>query len=142
VPKAALWGCLIREVEPEAQPVEEAQALVSTRTWSEVFAALQGYRPRWHIENDGYRELKEGWGLEERHWGRDEAAVRARVTLACLAFKLVQQTIARKIRGGSTSRFSYGTQDSAGRLSFNQTYLIQIRGIRNTSEDETMAWHG
>jgi hypothetical protein len=25
-----------------------------------------GYRPRWHIENDGYRELKEGWGLEEQ----------------------------------------------------------------------------
>jgi hypothetical protein len=90
VPQAALWGCLIREVEPQAQPVEEAQALVSTRTWPDGFAALQGYRPRWHIENDGYRELKEGWGLEEQHWGRDEAAVRARVTLACLAFNTAQ----------------------------------------------------
>jgi hypothetical protein len=87
---ASLWGCLIREVEPEEQPVAEAQALVSTRPWRDGFAALQGYRPRWHIENDGYRELKEGWGLEEQRWGRDVAAVRGRVTLACLAFNTAQ----------------------------------------------------
>ncbi len=27
------------------------------------------FRPRWHIEDDAYRELKEGWGLEKQHWG-------------------------------------------------------------------------
>lgn len=90
VARPALWGCLIREVEPTAQQPEEAQALVSTREWPDGFAALQGYRPRWHIENDGYRELKEGWGLEEHRWGRDVAAVRGRVTLACLAFNTAQ----------------------------------------------------
>ena len=42
------------------------------------FAALQAFRPRWHIENDGYRELKEGWGLEEQRWGRDAAAAHGR----------------------------------------------------------------
>jgi hypothetical protein len=48
------------------------------------------YRPRWHIEDDTYRELKEGWGLEKQHWGRDLATVRGRVTLTCLAFNTAQ----------------------------------------------------
>jgi hypothetical protein len=61
---ATLWGCLIRQREPEAWPVEKAEALVSTRAWPDGFQALLAYRPRWHIEDDGYRELKEGGGLE------------------------------------------------------------------------------
>jgi hypothetical protein len=48
------------------------------------------YRPRWHIEDDTYRELKEGWGLEKQHWGRDLAAARGRVTLTCLALNTAQ----------------------------------------------------
>ena len=70
--------------------MEEAGALVSTRAWADGSAALQAYRPRWHIENDAYRELKEGWGLEERHWGRDVAALRGRLTLTCLACNTAQ----------------------------------------------------
>jgi hypothetical protein len=89
-PEATLWACLIREVAPTAQPVEDAWALVSTRPWPTGFAALQAYRPRWHIEDDGYRELKEGWGLEEQRWGRDAAAAHGRTTLACLAFNTAQ----------------------------------------------------
>jgi hypothetical protein len=89
-PAATLWGCLIRELAPTAQPVEEAGALVSTRAWADGSAALQAYRPRWHIENDAYRELKEGWRLEEQHWGRDVAALRGRLTLTCLAFNTAQ----------------------------------------------------
>ena len=46
--------------------------------------------PRWHIEDDTYRELKEGWGLEKQHWGRDLAAAPGRVTLTCLAFNTAQ----------------------------------------------------
>jgi hypothetical protein len=99
----SLWGCLIREVAPTTQPLAEALALVSTRAWPDGFAAYQAYRPRWHIENDGYRELKEGWGLEEQRWGRDVAAARGRVTLTCLAFNTAQvyrgkagQRLARK----------------------------------------------
>lgn len=87
---ASLWGCLIRQVEPEAWPVEEAEGLVSTRAWGSGWEALQAYRPRWHIEDDAYRELKEGWGLEEQRWGRDPEAARARVTLTCLAFNTAQ----------------------------------------------------
>jgi hypothetical protein len=88
--EATLWACLVREVAPTAQPLEEALALVSTRAWVDGFAAFQAYRPRWHIENDGFRELKEGWGLEEQRWGRDAVAARGRLTLACLAFNTAQ----------------------------------------------------
>jgi hypothetical protein len=89
-PEATLWAGLIRDLAPVAQPVAEAGALVSTRCWADGTAALRAYRPRWHIENDAYRELKEGWRLEEQHWGRDVAAVRGRLTLTCLAFNTVQ----------------------------------------------------
>jgi hypothetical protein len=92
---------LIREVEPEIWPV--AEALVSTRVWPDGFQALQAYRPRWHIEDESYRELKEGWGLEEQRWGRDVKAAQGRVTLTCLAFNTAQvyrsrggQRLARK----------------------------------------------
>jgi len=88
--EASLWGCLIRQREPAAWPVEEAEALVSTRAWPDGFQALLAYRPRWHIEDDAYRELKEGWGLEEQRWGRDAAAARGRVALTCLAFNTAQ----------------------------------------------------
>jgi hypothetical protein len=94
---ASLWGCLIRQVEPEARPVAEAMALVSTRAWADGFQALLGFRPRWHIEDDGYRELKEGWGLEEQRWGRDAGAARGRVALTCLAFNTAQ---VYRTRGG------------------------------------------
>ena len=90
VTDAALWACLIRDVTTVEAAQEPPRALVSTRTWRDGFAALQAYRPRWHIEDDTYRELKEGWGLEKQHWGRDLAAARGRVTLTCLAFNTAQ----------------------------------------------------
>lgn len=89
-PGATLWVGLIREVAPTEQPAEEALALVSTRAWPDGFAAYQAYRPRWHAENDQFRELKEGWGLEAQRWGRDAAAARGRTTLTCLAFNTAQ----------------------------------------------------
>jgi len=87
---ASLWACLIREREPQDRPVHEAEALVSTREWPDGFCALQAYRPRWHVEDDAYRELKEGWGLEAQRWGRDAGAAHGRVTLTCLAFNTAQ----------------------------------------------------
>jgi hypothetical protein len=64
--------------------------LVSTRQVAEGFAAVQAYRPRWHLEDETFRELKEGWGLEKQHWGRDFAATVGRSTLTCLAFNTAQ----------------------------------------------------
>jgi hypothetical protein len=90
VSDASLWACLIRDVTTEEAAAEAPRALVSTRRFADGFAALQAYRPRWHIEDDTYRELKEGWGLEQQRWGRDFAAALGRTTLTCLAFNTAQ----------------------------------------------------
>lgn len=96
----ALWVGLVRDVASAPPAVDAALAdvpapepplaLVSTRPWPTGFAAYQAYRPRWHIENDQFRELKEGWNLERQRWGRDPAVALARLTLTCLAFNTVQ----------------------------------------------------
>jgi hypothetical protein len=85
----ALWGCLIRPVDPTSAD-DKPWTLVSTRVWPNGEAGFQAYRPRWHIENDTYRELKEGWHLEEELWGKDAAVQQGRVTLTCLAFNTAQ----------------------------------------------------
>ncbi len=90
VPDASLWACLIHDVTTEETAAKPPRALVSTRRFADGFAALQAFRPRWHIEDDTYRELKEGWGLEQQRWGRDFAAVLGRTTLTCLAFNTAQ----------------------------------------------------
>jgi hypothetical protein len=77
-------------VTTEEAAAEAPRALVSTRRFADGFAALQAFRPRWHIEDDAYRELKEGWGLEKQRWGRDLAATMGRRTLTCLAFNTAQ----------------------------------------------------
>jgi len=90
VTDASLWACLIHDVTTPQTAQEAPMGLVSTRRWPTGFAALQAYRPRWHIEDDIYRELKEGWGLEKQHWGRDLAAAIGRVTWTALAFNTAQ----------------------------------------------------
>jgi len=87
-----LWGCLVREVD---DPQGASWTLVSTCSWPSAVACFQAYRPRWHIENDAYRELKEGWQLEAQRWGRDEAVQIGRVTLTCLAFNTAQTYLAQ-----------------------------------------------
>jgi hypothetical protein len=87
---ASLWACLIHDVTTTELAAELPRALVSTRSFADGFAALQAFRPRWHIEDDTYRELKEGWGLEQQRWGRDVAAALGRTTLTCLAFNTAQ----------------------------------------------------
>src|SRR5438128_6464829 len=90
VPDATLWACLIHDVTTPEVAQEPPMALVSTRRWQNGFAALQACCPPWHIEDDTYRELKEGWLLEEQRWGRDVAAARGHLTLTCLAFNTAQ----------------------------------------------------
>jgi hypothetical protein len=87
-PEATLWAGLIHGVP--ASPTTEPWALVSTRPWPRGYDAVQAFRPRWHIEDDAYRELKEGWGLEEQRWGRDSTVAHGRLTLTCLAFNTAQ----------------------------------------------------
>src|SRR5437899_5447605 len=90
VADASLWACLIRDVTTQETAAEAPRALVSTRRFSDGFAALQAFRPRWHIEDDTYRELKEGWGLEKQRWGPVLVAALGRTTLTCLAFNTAQ----------------------------------------------------
>jgi hypothetical protein len=90
-----LWACLIREAEPDASGHVACWTLASTRAWPNGVAAFDAFRPRWHIENDTYRELKEGWQLEAQRWGRDLASQQGRVTLTCLAFNTAQIYLSR-----------------------------------------------
>lgn len=90
VTDARLWACLIREVAPHVQAEDEVGALVSTRVWSTPHRAFQAYRSRWIIEDDTFRELKEGWGLERSPWSKEGKIVRGRVTLTLLAFNTAQ----------------------------------------------------
>ena len=50
VANASLWACLIRDVTTQETAAEPPRALVSTRRFADGFAALQAFRPRWHIE--------------------------------------------------------------------------------------------
>src|SRR5438876_9456440 len=58
VADASLWACLIRDVTTEETAAEAPRALVRTRRFADGFAALQAFRPRWHIEDDASRALK------------------------------------------------------------------------------------
>jgi hypothetical protein len=87
--RPSLWGCLIRPVEPTSGD-DLPWTLVCTRSWVSGVAAFEAFRPRWHIENGEFRELKEGWGLERERWGRNLDVQRGRVTLTCLAFNTAQ----------------------------------------------------
>ena len=98
VPDATLWACLIRPLAPRPQPLKAASARVSTGDWPRPAAAFTAFRGRWTIEDDTFRELKEGWGLERQRWGATEAAVRGRVTLTLLAFNTAQ---VYRTRGGA-----------------------------------------
>ncbi len=61
---ARLWGCAIHGVDRADPQQTESWALVSTRPFSTGWKAYTMWRNRWRIENNGFRELKEGWHLE------------------------------------------------------------------------------
>lgn len=84
-----LWACLVRPLDPTG-PDDKPWTLVSTRPWESGVVGYRAFRRRWHIENDGYRELKEGWGLEAQRWGRDPLVQSGRITFTCLAFNTAQ----------------------------------------------------
>jgi imidazolonepropionase-like amidohydrolase len=90
VPDAKLWGCLLHAVDRDTGAVED-WALVSTRTFSTAWQGYTFWRQRWHIENNGFREFKEGWHVEQAPWTRDDDVVAwARVTFTCIAFNVAQ----------------------------------------------------
>lgn len=113
-PQPQLWGCLVLPVNATGED-DKPWTLVSTRVWASGLAAYEGFRPRWHIENDTYRELKEGWSLEAERWSRDPTIQRGRVTLTCLAFNTAQIYLSRtgdklSARGIRRLRYQYSCQ--------------------------------
>lgn len=89
-PEATLWGCLLHAVDADTHAVEE-WALVSTHAFSTGWQGYTFWRQRWHIENNGFREFKEGWHAEEAPWTHhDDGVVWARVTFTCVAFNTAQ----------------------------------------------------
>lgn len=72
----------------------EEWALVSTAPFSTAWQAYVFWRNRWLIENGGFRELKEGWHLEEALWTFHHSGVAA----ARVAFTLVAYNVAQVAR--------------------------------------------
>ena len=77
---------------PVDQPTGiEEWALVATAPFNTAWQAYTFWRNRWSIENSGFRELKEGWHLEEALWTfRNTVIVAARLTFTLLAYNVAQ----------------------------------------------------
>lgn len=86
----SLWGGGI-ESRNQTDPTQPRQewALISTAPFASGWSAYTFWRQRWHIEDDGFRELKEGWLLEKAPWSyTQEALVLARVTFTLIAYNV------------------------------------------------------
>jgi hypothetical protein len=107
VEKPTLSGFAIQSCSPDKPTEKEEWALVATASFHTAWQAYTFWRNRWTIENSGFRELKEGWHLEEALWTfRNTAIAAARLTFTLIAYNVAQ--IAK-------SKFAQG---------------LQVRGIR------------
>jgi len=71
-------------------PAEE-WALVSTAPFATAWQAYNFWRNRWRVENNGFRELKEGWHLEAALWTfHNPVVAAARVAFTLVAFNVAQ----------------------------------------------------
>ena len=64
---------------------DDAHGLVTTLPVQDAIRIDRQYGARWGIENDGNRELKQGWDLETL-WGRSLAAVTMSVVMKLLGY--------------------------------------------------------
>lgn len=95
-----LWGYGVQSLDQANPSQKEEWAFISTRPFSTGWQAYTFWRQRWHIENDGFRELKEGWLLERSPWSyTQEALVLARVTFTLMAANVAE--IAKTSQGRS-----------------------------------------
>ena len=77
---------------PVDKPEEKQEwALVATAPFNTAWQAYTFWRNRWTIENSGFRELKEGWHLEEALWTfRNTVIAAARLTFTLVAYNVAQ----------------------------------------------------
>ena len=69
----------------------EEWALVATAPFNTAWQGYTFWRNRWTIENSGFRELKEGWHLEEALWTfRNTVIAAARLTFTLIAYNVAQ----------------------------------------------------
>lgn len=93
-----LWGSLIHAVDVNDPTDTEDWGLVSTHPFNSAWAGYRKWRCRWRVENTGFRELKEGWHLEQAPWSyTGHTVVAARVALTLIAFNVAQ--IAKTTQG-------------------------------------------
>jgi hypothetical protein len=78
----------ILQLQDDETP-EDAHGLVTTLPVQDAIRIDRQYSARWGIENDGNRELKQGWDLETL-WGRSLAAVTMSVVMKLLGYNYVK----------------------------------------------------
>lgn len=87
----SLSGILIQSDQIMADGQPEEWALVATAPFNTAWQGYTFWRNRWTIENSGFRELKEGWHLEEALWTFHNTVVAA----ARLAFTMIAYNVAQ-----------------------------------------------
>jgi hypothetical protein len=77
---------------PLDQPEEKEEwALAATATFRTAWQAYTFWRNRWIIENSGFREIKEGWHLEDALWTFHNTVIAAaRLTFTLIAYNVAQ----------------------------------------------------
>lgn len=91
VEKPTLCGFAIQSDQLGKDGKPEEWALVATAPFNTAWQAYTFWRNRWTIENSGFRELKQGWHLEEALWTfRNTRIVAARLTFTLIAYNVAQ----------------------------------------------------
>lgn len=91
IEKPTLTGFAIQSDQLGKDGKPEVWALVATASFNTAWQGYTFWRNRWTIENSGFRELKEGWHLEEALWTfRNTVVAAARLTFTMLAYNVAQ----------------------------------------------------
>jgi len=91
IEKPTLTGFAIQSDQLGKDGKPEEWALVATASFNTAWQGYTFWRKRWTIENSGFRELKEGWHLEEALWTfRNTVVAAARLTFTMLAYNVAQ----------------------------------------------------
>ena len=91
VDKPTLSGFAIQSDQLGQDGKPEEWALVATAPFHTAWQGYTFWRNRWTIENSGFRELKEGWHLEEALWTfRNTVIAAARLTFTLVAYNIAQ----------------------------------------------------
>jgi len=86
-----LSGYAIQSHPLDKPEEKQTWALVATAPFNTAWQAYAFWRNRWTIENSGFRELKEGWHLEEARWTFHNTVIAAaRLTFTLVAYNVAQ----------------------------------------------------